>query len=546
MKTSKFLSVILIIAILSTSFLSINSSGLGSTPVDSGFEKHRKLSKAEIAYLVADENVTDYMNFYTTQPSVISPYSMGNVRSDIQQAALNRMNSYRRLAGLDPVSLNSEYTKLAQAAAVVNAANNLMTHYPSKPADMPDDLYNDGAYGARQSNIACYMGYRPKTGPLSYSVDMWMEDSDASNIDRLGHRRWILNPTMKSTGFGCATATNEWVYTAMYAFDTSAYCYDYNYISWPPSGYMANDTDFFTPIHAWNVSLSPDVYNTNNLSQLEVKLEDSRGNKWEFDGNEDDDGFFNVDLGGYGCNRNAIIFRPDGIEKYEGKYTVTIEGLRTKSNAPTTLTFEVDFFNSKKTETTEPSTQPTTYPTTQPTTHPITTDPTTATTNDSSSETQSSESTTLTPPTTSITESLIGDVNDDGKVSAADARTALRISAQLDIPTQEQLIAADVNGDGRITAADARLILRVSAKLESFTDKTNPQTTESEKTEPAKTEPTADDSSESEKNSDIVYITPTGKKYHRTTCRTLHDSVVQISRSSAEEQGYDACKVCKP
>ncbi len=58
-----------------------------------------------------------------------------------------------------------------------------------------------------------------------------------------------------------------------------------------------------------------------------------------------------------------------------------------------------------------------------------------------------------------------GDVNDDGKVNAIDARTALRAGAQLEILTGKAFDAADVNGDGRVTAQDARSILRFSAQI---------------------------------------------------------------------------------
>ncbi len=60
----------------------------------------------------------------------------------------------------------------------------------------------------------------------------------------------------------------------------------------------------------------------------------------------------------------------------------------------------------------------------------------------------------------------IGDLNGDGKITAADARLALRIAAKLDAGTPEQMTAADMNGDGKVNAADARLILRKSAKLD--------------------------------------------------------------------------------
>lgn len=68
---------------------------------------------------------------------------------------------------------------------------------------------------------------------------------------------------------------------------------------------------------------------------------------------------------------------------------------------------------------------------------------------------------------------LLGDVNLDGKITAADARLALRISARLEpYPDVKSVVFknADVNGDGVITAADARIILRVSAGLNSFSD----------------------------------------------------------------------------
>ena len=66
---------------------------------------------------------------------------------------------------------------------------------------------------------------------------------------------------------------------------------------------------------------------------------------------------------------------------------------------------------------------------------------------------------------------MLGDINGDKKVTAADARIALRISAKLEKLEDQKvpvLAAADVNGDGKVTAKDARTILRVSARLESF------------------------------------------------------------------------------
>jgi len=44
----------------------------------------------------------------------------------------------------------------------------------------------------------------------------------------------------------------------------------------------------------------------------------------------------------------------------------------------------------------------------------------------------------------------------------------------------------------------------------------------------------------------IVYITKTGKKYHRLGCRYLRKSCIPISLAEAKRRGYTPCKVCKP
>lgn len=71
---------------------------------------------------------------------------------------------------------------------------------------------------------------------------------------------------------------------------------------------------------------------------------------------------------------------------------------------------------------------------------------------------------------------LLGDINLDGKVTPADARLALRISARLENYPEAgtvEFMNADVNGDGVITAADARIILRVTAGVASFDEYKN-------------------------------------------------------------------------
>ena len=60
---------------------------------------------------------------------------------------------------------------------------------------------------------------------------------------------------------------------------------------------------------------------------------------------------------------------------------------------------------------------------------------------------------------------LKGDVNDDGGITASDARAILRISAKLENPDDIMTSAADINSDGKITSSEARTVLRFSARL---------------------------------------------------------------------------------
>lgn len=65
---------------------------------------------------------------------------------------------------------------------------------------------------------------------------------------------------------------------------------------------------------------------------------------------------------------------------------------------------------------------------------------------------------------------LLGDVNGDGKVTAADARLALRRAVGLESYAEgsASFLACDVTFDGKVTAADARKILRAAVGLEEL------------------------------------------------------------------------------
>ena len=63
------------------------------------------------------------------------------------------------------------------------------------------------------------------------------------------------------------------------------------------------------------------------------------------------------------------------------------------------------------------------------------------------------------------TEQLKGDVNDDGKISLADARMVLNSVAKIEELPEEKMSVADFDGDGVLTFDDARNILLLSIDL---------------------------------------------------------------------------------
>lgn len=243
--------------------------------------------------------------------------------------ALQRLHSYRYLAGIPhELELDDELNRFSEGAAKVCAKLGRLDHNPKNPG-LPEEEYKIGLKGAQSSNLG--VG-QPN---LARCVDSWMDDSDAGNIDRLGHRRWCINPTMRKVGFG-RFAT----YSAMYTFDMSRKDVpDYDYVSWPPRGLVPGD--YFKPTQAWNVSLNPKKYKKpGDTAAAKVYRLDKDDNKL---GDPLALNYKNLNTLGFGIPY-CLIFRPTKIDVSPGKkYRVEIEGLTNAEDAAATVAFTVEF-----------------------------------------------------------------------------------------------------------------------------------------------------------------------------------------------------------
>lgn len=318
---------------------------------DSGSLSLSKLSEREITNLLqSNPNITPEGPF-SKEPSVAAPYAPGKLADKALDAALDRFNAIRRIAGLPGVKLDSSMNDSAQYGAVLLAASEF-SHTPAQPGDMDSSFFSKARSATGSSNI--HYRYTSAGDPscLVSSVDSFMDDSDASNVSRVGHRRWQLNPTMGKIGFGYAIKDNAG-YVCEKVFDTSGSGVDYEFISWPASGHFPQA--LFGKDTAWSVTLNPARYETPSRSRITVTLyREADKKKWTFSGSSykaaASGAYYTVDTGNTGVS-NCIIFRPDGIAEYDGPYTVTIEGLRNLSGQEVSLSYRVDFFGADVTHT---------------------------------------------------------------------------------------------------------------------------------------------------------------------------------------------------
>ncbi len=247
---------------------------------------------------------------YASKPNTKVPYYPGVLTEDAIEAGIRAINQIRYAAGLEyDVTAKTDYSVQCQAASLLNAVNNTLSHYPTRPSGMEDDLYNTGYKGAGSSNIAY------NYGSLAASVlKAWMHDGDANNIDRVGHRRWILNPAMKETGFGQVGA-----YTSMYSFDRNRELGSIPIVAWPAQNMPVEWIDSSLP---WSISFGT-VLQKDDIKVTLTRKKD--GKVWSFDSSLAN-GYFEVNNDYYG-QPGCVIFRPDSISYKDGDmFNVKVEG----------------------------------------------------------------------------------------------------------------------------------------------------------------------------------------------------------------------------
>lgn len=290
-------------------------------------------SKEEIVSYAASHPTGDSMDrFNNLKDDYRIGFQFGYLSELEETYALNTIKLIRFIAGIsDNIYLSDEYIEKAHAAAFVNHANGTLSHYPSMPSGINETYAKLGIQASQDCNLAKYN--HPNVSMKYAILDGWMDDSDSTNIQNLGHRRWILSPKLGMVGFGAVT-DDKATYSAMYVTDRSSVHQDNKAICWPAENMP---TSLFNANQPWCISLGSQV----NIDEVKVRLIRFSDNRnWYFSKESSDGDFYisNLDYGQKGC----VIFRPAGINKYDDGETfyVMVSGI-----GEDTISYTVDFFD---------------------------------------------------------------------------------------------------------------------------------------------------------------------------------------------------------
>lgn len=150
----------------------------------------------------------------------------GTTSIEFQQATIDRINWYRAMVGIKPVTLTPNLSNYQEAALMMDA-NNQLSHSP--PAEWR--CYTSaGAGGAGSSNLA--LG---ANGP--YAIDIYIDDFGGNN-SAVGHRRWILLPGQSTFATGDVPGANSLAVWQGGGNETPA---GLQFVAWPSAGYFPGD-----------------------------------------------------------------------------------------------------------------------------------------------------------------------------------------------------------------------------------------------------------------------------------------------------------------
>ena len=279
-------------------------------------------------------------NVYSSSPSFSAPFDTAGVLNDnTLNNALNALNTYRYIAGLGEVTLDTSNANNYQSLAYLlyaNAANNNFKNGSeldpeTKPSNMSSSVYN-AAETAKSNGFLAAAGfsYQNLASTVASTTGYINESSYLNGDPYLNYRRKCLNPSLGKVAFGQVSQGDHRFYS-MYADDKSVTS-GVTGVCWPAQN---TPRTMIYPNTPWSYSYG------HTIDQDKVKVTLTRksdGHVWNFSKSSADGKFSvsNTNVGVYG----SILFLPNGLT-YDSNdsYEVVIDGL----SVP--VKYEVNIFN---------------------------------------------------------------------------------------------------------------------------------------------------------------------------------------------------------
>ncbi len=150
---------------------------------------------SQVAAEIEAGKFADDDKLYDIMP-IVGQCDPGKLARRAHLRALEAVNQVRDLHRLPHVDRDETFEMEAQEAALVQKANNYLTHFPSSG----DKCYTASAdTGAQTSNL---FGGQKATDPAEQIIGWTNDNQNLAVLMEAGHRRWILNPELGYISYG--------------------------------------------------------------------------------------------------------------------------------------------------------------------------------------------------------------------------------------------------------------------------------------------------------------------------------------------------------
>lgn len=292
------------------------------------------VARADVGYFIDlgfQPATVDLRTLYDELPD-IDACLQGQLDAAQDRKALDAVNAVRALHGLTAVKWDGRSQPVAAKAALIIAASGQMTHHP--PRSLPC-WSSAGRAGSEQSNL--YMGDfdGQRVPSTEYLVAGWLKDV---GVEGLGHRRWLLDPTLRSISFARVENVKAHRYGAAMLVSDLAEALPAGapeFIAWPHGRYPA----FMWDARAdWSVSMvdlprAGEREGFDFFSRARVEVMD------ESTGRRADVSRLRVDTSAYGLP-NLLSWRVSGARR-DRWYRVRVSNVQLRDGATRELTWRV-------------------------------------------------------------------------------------------------------------------------------------------------------------------------------------------------------------